>query len=346
MDRYARQTVLPGFGAEAQARLAGARVLVIGAGGLGSTVIPALAAAGVGTLGIVDDDVVELSNLHRQHIHGVDDLGGSKVRSAAESVRRIDPSIVVLELDDRLTAHNAQSLIKGYDLVVDGCDDLDTRYVVDDVAALADVPVVWGSVSQFSGQVSVAWASRGPRYRDLFPSPPPADSVLSCAVGGVFPTAVAVIGALMATEALKILTGVGSPLLGRLTLFDARTGGFRHLDYARDPASAAPAPPAELSVGPERFAELRNDGALVIDVREPWELEIARMDDAVSIPLDTLDAAMPTLDVDRGILVVCHHGVRSRTARDRLIEHGFTARHLAGGIDGWARFCDPGMTRY
>ena len=355
-DRYARQRILPGFGNPAQAALTKARVLVIGAGGLGSTVIPALAAAGVGTLGIVDDDTVELSNLHRQLVHGIADVGASKVSSAASTVRALDPATTVIEVDARLTRDNALELFAQYDLVLDGSDNFATRYLTNDAAILAGLPLVWGAVSQYGGQAGVAWHAKGPTYRDLFPSPPPPGSVLSCAVGGVLPTVCAVIGSIMATEAIKILTGVGEPLLGRVTTFDALTGLFREIGYDRDPEGS---PITKLidyeafcgvadGISPAELATLLEAGPpLLLDVRETWEAEIAVLPGAVVIPFGSLASVVGSLDAHAATVVYCHHGTRSAAALAMLREKGFTAaRHLEGGIDAWSREIDPGLARY
>ncbi|MDM4762871.1 ThiF family adenylyltransferase [Galbitalea sp. SE-J8] len=372
--RYARQTILPEFGPEAQRRLAAARVLVVGAGGLGSHVIPALAAAGVGEIAVVDDDVVELSNLHRQTLHGVDDLGAFKTASAAESVARLDPDVRVTQHPTRFTAGNALRIAADADLVIDGSDNFPTRYLANDVAVLLRLPLVWGAVSRFGGQVGVAWAARGPHYRDLFPAPPPPGSVLSCAEGGVFPATVAVIGALMAAEALKVLTGVGEPLVGRIALYDALTASFEKVAYDRDPAgvpverlidydafcgtAADESDPvsvtptelaAELAAEPaaEPAADVRLIDVRLIDVREPWEHDIAHLAGARLVPLATLPDAVAGLDPDARYVLYCHHGVRSRNALDYLVAQGFTGvRHLEGGIDAWAREVAPGMPRY
>ena len=367
-NRYARQLALPGFALGAQRSLATARVLVIGAGGLGSTVIPALAAAGVGTIGIVDDDTVELSNLHRQYIHGEADVGTSKVSSAAASVAAINPATAVSAVERRLDAASALDLFAGYDLVLDGSDNFPTRYLANDAAAITGIPLVWGAVSQYAGQVGVAWAARGPQYRDLFPTPPPAGSVLSCEQGGVFPTVVAVIGAVMAGEAIKILTGVGAPLVGRVTTYDALGGGFRELSYGRDP-SAAPitelidydafcgvSPTPHESENPmsdsvtaiELAASLeRGDSPVLLDVREPWEAEIAALPDSLLVPLGSLASVVEKLDPAEDYVVYCHHGVRSEQALALLKQHGFEhAKHLAGGIESWSRTVDGDVARY
>jgi len=369
-ERYARQVALPGFGTTAQQALGDARVLVIGAGGLGSTVIPALAAAGVGHIGIVDDDTVELSNLHRQYVHSLADVGTGKSASAAASIAAIDPSIEVSAYEGRLAAANALALFAEFDLVVDGSDNFPTRYLANDAAAITGIPLVWGAVSQFGGQAGVAWAARGPHYRDLFPTPPAPGTVLSCADGGVLPTTVAVIGAIMATEVIKILTGVGTPLLGRVTTYDALTGGFREIPYAADPDgtpvttidvaefdyfafcgvpdTAAPAElPAEVSAT-ELAAELEAGRPIVLlDVREEWEAAIASLPDAVLVPLGHLAEELDDVDPGTAIVAYCHHGIRSASALELLRSRGFTsARHLSGGIDAWARAVDPSMERY
>ena len=345
--RYSRQLALPGFGVAAQERLASSRVLVIGAGGLGSSVIPSLAAAGVGTIGIVDDDRVETSNLHRQLLHGAADVGRSKVQSAAESVAAQNPATTVIPIEHRLTAQNALPLFAEYDVVVDGSDNFPTRYLANDAAVLTGIPLVWGAVSQYGGQAGVSWQTT---YRDLFPAPPPPGSVLSCEAGGVLPTTVAVIGSIMAGEALKVITGVGQPLIGRVTLFDGLTGAFRELEYAKDP-EAAPITALidyELfcgvgaAISPQELAA-RTDGYLLLDVREPWEYELAHLPGAVLVPLGELpEADLPA----KPIVVYCHHGIRSATAREQLEARGFSAVHLAGGIDAWSRERDPSLARY
>jgi molybdopterin/thiamine biosynthesis adenylyltransferase/rhodanese-related sulfurtransferase len=367
-NRYARQLALPGFGLEAQRALAAARVLVIGAGGLGSSVLPALAAAGVGTIGVIDDDTVELSNLHRQYIHGQADIGASKVASAAGSIAALNPATRVVELEERLTSRTALELFAGYDLVIDGSDNFPTRYLANDAAAISGIPLVWGAVSQYAGQAGVAWAAEGPQYRDLFPAPPPAGTVLSCEQGGVFPTVVAVIGSIMAGEAIKILTGVGVPLVGRVTTFDALSGAFRDLAYDRDPTAA---PITELidydafcgvtpqrqesdttmtdSVSPTELAASieRGDELVLLDVREPWEAEIASLPGALLVPLGSLESVVDKLDAAEDFVVYCHHGVRSESALQFLRGRGFEhAKHLAGGIDAWSRDVDPAVARY
>ena len=369
-ERYARQVSLPGFGPRAQSALADARVLVIGAGGIGSSVIPALAAAGVGTIGIIDDDVVETSNLHRQLLHSPADVGSAKVASAIAAVATINPSVTVDGFEERLTSANAAAIFVGFDLVIDGSDNFATRYLANDQAALSRIPLVWGAVSQYAGQVGVAWAAQGPQYRDLFPTPPPAGSVLSCEQGGVFPTVVAVIGAVMAGEAIKILSGVGTPLLGRVTTYDALGGGFRELAYERDPlaepitrlidydAFCGVAPDSSTtrientmsdSVSAiELAASLeRGEAPVLLDVREPWEAEIASLPDSLLVPLGSLASVVDKLDPAEDYVVYCHHGVRSEQALALLTQHGFDhAKHLTGGIESWSRTVDADVARY
>jgi adenylyltransferase/sulfurtransferase len=382
LDRFVRQRILPGFGVSGQNALQAARVLVIGAGGLGSSSIPSLAAAGIGTIGVIDDDTVEASNLHRQLIHAVTDVGSAKTASAAATIRALNPEAIIVEHGERLTSGNAREIFAGYDLVLDGSDNFPTRYLANDAAILAGLPVVWGAVSQFGGQVGVAWAARGPHYRDLFPSPPPPGSTLSCAEGGVFPTTVAVVGSLMASEVLKILTGIGQPLIGRVVIFDALTAGFRELAYEPDPegvpitelidynafcgvipmtnkpnnaANGATSVPTSITA-PELSAELASATGtgtgtdrepLLIDVREPWEAELASIPNATLIPLGTLAGALDRLDRTAEIVVYCHHGVRSANALSILRANGFDhSRHLEGGIDAWATLVDPTMAHY
>jgi molybdopterin/thiamine biosynthesis adenylyltransferase/rhodanese-related sulfurtransferase len=370
--RYARQLALPGFGERGQQRLGTARVLVVGAGGLGSAVIPLLAGAGVGRLTLIDDDVVEPSNLHRQTIHRADAVGSPKAESAAAFVAALNPGVEVTALVQRLTTSTALDLFVEHDLVLDGSDTFPTRYLVDDAARLTGIPSVWGAVSQYGGQVGVAWAGRGPTYRDLFPVPPAPDSVLTCAVGGVLPSVCGVIGSLMAGEALKILSGldegrVGQPLIGRVTTYDALTGGFRELAYAADPD----APPvtglidydAFCGVAPSAGAggasidapspnltptqlEARLGEVTLLDVREPWEAEIAMIPGAILIPLGALPLALDSLDRSRPIVAYCHHGIRSESARALLADAGFDVSHLTGGIDAWSTQVDPQVPSY
>lgn len=361
--RYSRQTILPGFGQAGQDALSRARVLVVGAGGLGSTVIPTLAAAGVGTLAIIDGDVVDESNLARQSIYAPNDIGESKAIAATLAASRLNPSITVEALPELLTTENALEHFANYDLVLDCSDNFSTRYLVHDAAALSDIPVVWGAMHQYDGQVGVSWASQGPSYRDLFAQPPAADSVEPCSVAGVLPSLCAVIGGLMANEALKLLTGVGVPLIGQVTVFDALRGSFRHISFERDPeaepvtelidydawcgvagpAASEPAT-AEVSITAPQLAELLASGEKVtlIDVREPWEAEIVKLDGDLLMPLRQIQLD-PTLVPDEGVTVFyCHYGPRSDHAQ-AVVGRGLS---LEGGIDAWSRLVDPGARRY
>jgi len=342
--RYSRQLVLPGFGEAAQEKLQKARVLVIGAGGLGSAVLPALAAAGVGTIGVTDDDLVELSNLHRQTIHGTEDVGNYKTTSAIESMRAINPTVRVSPYEERLSGANALELFEQYDLIVDGSDNFPTRYLAADAAALTKKPLVWGAVSQYGGQASVALPG-GPGYRDLFPVPPAPGTVDNCEVGGVLPTTVAVIGSIMATEVLKVLTGLGEPLAGRVTTYDALTGRFREIAFSRS------AEPVTELIDYDLFCGIGDSsipaGASLLDVRETWEAEIASLPGALLVPLGSLPDVIDRLDPQEDWVVYCHHGIRSLQAVELMKQHGFeSVRNLEGGIDAWAKANDPTMARY
>lgn len=368
--RYARTEQLPGFGEVAQRRLRAARVLVVGAGGLGSAVLPLLAGAGFGTIGVVDDDSVEISNLPRQTIHGERDLGRPKTASAADAIRAIDAGIDVRVFAERLTSANAERILGDFDLVLDGSDNFPTRYLVDDAAFLAGLPVVWGAVHRFGGQVGLSWAGRGPHYRDLFPQPPEPGTVPSCAEAGVLPSVCGVIGSLMASEAIKVVTGEGDLLLGRVVVHDGLRGTFRELAYAEDPAAepvtelidydlfcgivAEPesvSAAAATSVSPGELAARLAAGEphTLLDVREPWEADIAELPGSLLVPLDVVvrDAAGVAERLsDDPIVIICHHGVRAETARRALAAVGVPGIVLEGGLDAWSREVDPGLPRY
>ncbi|WP_136707448.1 ThiF family adenylyltransferase [Agromyces sp. H66] len=374
--RYARQRVLPGFGDAGQRRLADAHVVVLGAGGLGSAVVPVLVAAGVGRLTIVDDDVVDVTNLHRQLLHGHADVGRTKVDSAADAAAALSPETAVHPVPHRYTAENADALLADADLVIDGTDDLPTLYVADDAAARAGIPLVWGSAARFSGQVGVSWEERGVSYRDLFPEPP-ADGGLSCEIDGILPTVCTVTGGMMAGEALKLLTGIGEPLIGRVLVYDALSGRTREVRYRRagdvaapprgsrsaegasrgplagagprDGAGAPPRPEAPAEVeAPALADELASDAPpVLVDVREPWEAEIAAIPGSVLIPLGELGERASELDPAASVVVYCHLGVRSQRAAQQLVSAGFgVVRNLAGGIDAWSRTVDSAVARY
>ncbi|WP_331714582.1 molybdopterin-synthase adenylyltransferase MoeB [Auraticoccus cholistanensis] len=362
--RYDRHLLLPQIGLTGQLRLKNARVLVVGAGGLGSPALAYLAAAGVGVLGVVDDDVVQVSNLQRQILHGQSDVGRAKVDSAADSVAEWNPHVQLVRHRTRITSENAMELVSGYDLVVDGTDNFATRYLVNDACALAGKPYVWASILRFDGQVSVFWAGHGPCYRCLFPEPPAPGMVPSCAEGGVLGVLCAAVGAAQVNEAIKLITGAGEPLLGRLQLHDALTASWHTLEVAADPGCAlcgesptitelqdyadfcglttAEAPVAEVDVATLRamLAERERGGRrfTLVDVRQPHEAEVARIPGSVLVPKPEIDAgtALDRLPRDEPLVLYCRSGVRSEASLRRLQQAGFEdLAHLAGGIEAW-----------
>lgn len=357
--RARRQITLPGFGELAQRRLSAARVLVIGAGGLGSAVVPYLAGAGVGRIGIIDDDTVELSNLHRQIAHGTADIGRGKVDSIAETVAALTPHTVIDRHAIRLTAANALELFRGYDLVIDGSDNFPTRFLANDAAELTGIPLIWGAILQYSGQVGVAWHAHGAGYRDLFPEPPDASEVLDCATGGVLPGLCGTVGSLLATEAMKLIAGVGEPLIGRVLVYDALAARTRELRVNRDPlgapvtglvdaelacaaqdpdqaAALSPVPDAELIDGPALVARLRGGAVRLIDVRSRAEHAERRIRDSDCIPLESLEAGA---SVPGPVVLYCERDPRSVRAAAGLVARGTTdVAILRGGIDAFARF--------
>ncbi|HST72628.1 molybdopterin-synthase adenylyltransferase MoeB [Kocuria rosea] len=375
LERYARHLALAEVGSIGQRRLKNARVLVVGAGGLGAPALQYLAAAGVGTLGIVDDDVVTASNLQRQVIHTVADIGRPKVDSAADAVARLNPLVDVRTHPVRLTADNAVDLVGRYDLVLDGADNFATRYLVSDAAALTRTPVVWGSILRFEGQVSVFWAGHGPTYRDLYPESPPAGEVPSCAEGGVVGMLPATVGSVMVTEAVKLITGVGEPLLGRVLLHDALAMTWRELRLTPDPGAppvvALESPqavcarpghgpgPAEV-LGPQELAVLltrRERGEAVfalVDVREAWERELVSIPGTVPVPLSELlergADALPAEVLGMDLVLHCKAGARSATAlaalRPHFAQREERLRHLEGGILAWVAQIEPGKPVY
>jgi adenylyltransferase/sulfurtransferase len=370
IERYRRHLALPEVGLEGQLKLRSASVLVVGAGGLGSPVALYLAAAGVGRIGLVEFDVVDRSNLQRQILYGTADVGRAKLDVAVERLRDVNPHVVLEPHAERLTAANAAALLERYDIVVDGTDNFPTRYLVNDACVLAGKPFVHGSIFRFEGQLSLFRPGRGPCYRCLFPEPPPAGAVPSCAEGGVLGVLPGIVGTLQATEVLKWLLGRGEGLLGRLLLVDALECRFRELEVRRDPACPicgdAPtirelreieqlcAPPTEpAGARPELSAaelrdELEGDGApLLLDVRTRQEWEICRLPDAQLIPVQELARRHAELPRDRPIVVYCHVGMRGGVATRLLREQGFQrVRNLAGGIDAWAAEVEPEMPRY
>jgi molybdopterin/thiamine biosynthesis adenylyltransferase/rhodanese-related sulfurtransferase len=354
--RYARQLLLPQVGDEGQRRLKAARVLVVGAGGLGSPVLLYLAAAGVGTLGVVDDDVVDVSNLHRQVLHGSADVGRAKVDSAADAVARVNPHVRVLPHADRLTAHNAAEVVAPYDLVVDGSDNFVTRYLVNDACVLAGTPWVWGAVQRFEGQVAVFWDRHGPTYRDLFPEPPAPGVVPSCAQAGVLGSVCALVGSVMVTEAVKLITGSGVSLVGRVLVHDALTATWRVLRLAPDrdraPVTTITAEPDDpdpepADVLPEvdaaelahrlREREAGRDDFVLVDVREPEEHAAHAIPGSVLVPLGEVLANPASLPAQQ-LVLHCAGGTRSARALRAVLEVGRSdVVHLRGGLAAWDR---------
>ncbi|GAC1595489.1 MAG: adenylyltransferase/sulfurtransferase MoeZ [Pseudarthrobacter sp.] len=366
VERYSRHLIIPEIGAVGQRRLKNAKVLVIGAGGLGSPALLYLAAAGVGTLGIIDDDAVDLSNLQRQVIHGVADVGRPKIESARDAIAALNPLVDVRLHNVRLDASNALELFADYDLIMDGADNFATRYLVNDAAAILGKPYVWGSIFRFDGQVSVFWEKHGPTYRDLYPEAPPAGSVPSCGEGGVFGMLCAAVGSLMVTEAVKLITGVGRSLLGRVALFDALGGSWREIRVSKDPAAGliteltdyeafcgiTPAVSAdtEHTVTATQLATMLasrkaglKDFALV-DVREAGEHDIVSIDGSVLIPQGKILAgeAWPELPQDKDIVFHCKAGTRSANVLEAARKAGYQrVSHLDGGILAWVRDVEP-----
>jgi adenylyltransferase/sulfurtransferase len=350
--RFARQRALAGFGIEGQTRLAAARVLVVGAGGLGSAVLPTLAASGIGSITIVDDDTVDESNLHRQTLYSLADVGQSKAEVATRVLNRLAPDAEITARPVRFDSGNAEPLTEDADLIVDASDNSATRYLANDAAAAAGVPLVWGNALGWTGQVGVAWDAHGVDYRDLFPTEPSADGA-TCATVGVLPSVCTVIGGIMASEVLKLLTQSGEPLVGRVVYFDARDGRIRELEYHRAEGSSRP-PTAKATGGQEALSPLqlktlleRDEPVVLLDVREPWEAEQAQLPGSVLIPLAELASRHIELDPTATTVIYCHLGMRSAQALSFLRQSGFVdASHLAGGIDAWSREIDPALRRY
>jgi sulfur-carrier protein adenylyltransferase/sulfurtransferase len=379
VERYARHVLLPQVGKSGQERLSAARVLVVGAGGLGSPALMYLAAAGVGTLGVVDADVVETSNLQRQVIHSSDDVGRLKTESAVEAVARVNPSVTVVRHDLRLDSSNAMEVLRDYDVILDGTDNFPTRYLVNDACVLLGKPHVWGSIYRFDGQVSVWWAEHGPCYRCVFPDPPPPGAVPSCAEGGVLGVLCAAIGSVQATETVKLLLGVGEPLVGRLLVHDALAMTWDSLTVRKDPdcpvcgesptvtelvdyeefcgvpgsARASGASEIPEVSAPELAASLASDAPpLLVDVRGPDERAIASIPGAVAIHLDDFrDGTAFGHDElaarGRRIVMMCKVGTRSAEAARLAQEAGYSdVANLEGGVLAWVRDVDPTQPTY
>ncbi|MDU0479476.1 HesA/MoeB/ThiF family protein [Staphylococcus chromogenes] len=330
LARYARHLTLPGFGEEGQEKLLRSKVLVIGAGGLGSPVLTYLAAAGVGHITVFDDDTVELSNLQRQTIHQESSVGELKVASAKRALAQLNSSISVRTMGERLTPNNALELFQEHDLVIDGADNFATRYLSNDAAELTGTPLVWGTIMQFSGQISVFHPGRGPMLRDLFPDIPDADSVPSCAVGGVLGALAGQVGSMMVIEAIKVLTGVGEPLIGRLLLIDALNATTRTLKFERDPQRSPVTSLAELEAVCAVVAVVDQPVGLLVDVREPDEFAAGHIPGAINVPLGEVYQWQAP---EGPVTFSCKTGVRSAEAVRRV--GGEQRFSLRGGYDRW-----------
>lgn len=373
LRRYARQLTLPDVGLEGQRRLKAAKVLVVGVGGLGSPAALYLVSAGVGTLGLVDADTVELSNLHRQVLHGTSAVGTPKLASAARRLGEANPEVRLILHETRLSSANALDIIAGYDVVVDGSDNFPTRYLVNDACALLGKPDVYGAVHRFEGQAAVFWAARGPCYRCLYREPPPPGLVPSCAEAGVLGVLPGIVGTLQAAEAIKLVLGVGEPLIGRLLAIDVLRARFSECSVPKDPAcplcgehpslaglvdydafceagsERLPSGEAPLEIGVQELVKARQGGAEVflLDVRESFEFEICRIPGSVLIPLGQLPSRWREVPADADVVAVCHTGQRSLVATRLLRNAGVTrARSLRGGVAAWALSVDPAMPRY
>jgi len=373
VSRYARHLIIPDVGIEGQKRLKAARVLLVGAGGLGSPAALYLAAAGVGHIGLVDFDVVDVTNLQRQILHGTKDVGRPKIESARERIADVNPHVELTTYQTALTSQNALDIIGKYDLVVDGTDNFPTRYLVNDACVMLGKPNVYGSVFRFEGQASVFAAKDGPCYRCLFPEPPPPGVVPNCAEGGVLGVLPGLVGTIQATEAIKLIVGIGEPLIGRLLLVDALGAQFRTVKVRKNPECPA-CGTHEITglIDYEQFCGLKNnDGRSkmddvmpeitpselaerlragdveLIDVREPHEWNIAHIPGARLIPLGEFPAAIESLDRTHDIVVQCRSGVRSANAVRQLQAAGFTrVKNLAGGILRWSDEVDPSVVKY
>ncbi|MDQ1652127.1 MAG: sulfur-carrier protein adenylyltransferase/sulfurtransferase [Cryptosporangiaceae bacterium] len=373
--RYSRHLIIPDVAMDGQKRLKNAKVLAVGAGGLGSPTLMYLAAAGVGTLGIVEFDTVDESNLQRQIIHGQSDIGRSKAESARDSVKEINPLVNVVVHETRLDNDNVFEIFSQYDLIVDGTDNFATRYMVNDAAVLLGKPYVWGSIYRFDGQASVFWAENGPCYRCLYPEPPPPGMVPSCAEGGVLGVLCASIASIQTTEAIKLLTGIGDPLVGSLMVYDALEMTYRKIKVRKDPSCplCGENPTITELVDYEEFCGAVSDEAveaargstitsaelkdmqdagkdfLLVDVREPAEYEIVKIPGSVLIPKGEIlsGEALSKLPQDKPVVLYCKTGIRSAEALAALKNAGFSdAVHVQGGVIGWVNQIDKSLPTY
>ncbi len=377
VKRYSRHLIMPEVGLEGQRTLKAASVLCIGAGGLGSPAAMYLAAAGIGTIGIVDFDVVDFSNLQRQIIHGTPDVGRAKLASAKDRLNALNPNVQIETYDEALSSENAMRLFAPYDVILDGTDNFPTRYLVNDACVLSGKPNAYGSIFRFEGQASVFATKDGPCYRCLYPEPPPPGLVPSCAEGGVFGVLPGIIGVIQATETIKLILGAGEPLIGRFLIYDALRMRFRELKLRKDAdcpvcgthptvtklidyeqfcgvaphqvaAAAAPVTSMDALSSVELKTELdRGDDVVIVDVREPQEFQINRLPGSVLIPLGDLPKRYVELDPNANIVTQCKSGMRSAKAQDFLRSKGFTrVRNLTGGVLGWIDQVDPSQPKY
>ena len=373
--RYSRHLIIPDVGMAGQKRLKNAKVLCVGAGGLGSPALMYLAAAGVGTLGVIDFDIVDESNLQRQIIHGQSDVGSPKAESAAASIKEINPLVKVIVHNEALSNDNVIDIFAGYDLIVDGTDNFATRYMVNDAAVLLSKPYVWGSIYRFDGQASVFWAEHGPCYRCLYPEPPPPGMVPSCAEGGVLGVLCASIGSIQVNEAIKLLTGIGEPLVGRLMIYDALEMTYRSVKVRKDPEcplcgknptitelvedyeafcgavseEAADAAKDSTISATELKTMLASDDIFLVDVREPNEYEIVNIPGATLIPKGEFLSgdALEKLPQNKKVVLHCKSGARSAECLAIVKDAGFSdAVHLGGGVLAWVNQIDPSLPSY
>jgi adenylyltransferase/sulfurtransferase len=372
--RYSRHLLIPEVGLEGQRKLKGSSALVIGTGGLGSPVALYLAAAGIGNIGLVDYDVVDSSNLQRQIIHGTDTIGVLKVESARDRMLDLNPDIEVEVFNEAFTSENAMRIAADYDILIDGTDNFPTRYLTNDVSVFLGKPNVYGSIFRFDGQASVFYAEEGPCYRCLFPEPPPPGLVPSCAEGGVLGVLPGTIGTIQATEALKVLLGIGSPLTGKLLLYNALDMSFDFVKLKKNPNCRVCGPNADITepidyeqfcgvpghdhdegsagekwdiTAPELSERMKHNHLKLLDVREPHELQISALPDAINIPLGTLAARMSELDSADEMVIFCKAGTRSTRALELLVTAGFKkVKNLKGGINAWAQEVDESLPVY
>ncbi len=369
LGRYHRHLILPEVGPEGQKKLKNAKVLCVGAGGLGSPLALYLAAAGVGRLGLVDFDLVDASNLQRQVLYGTKDIGRNKLQAAKERITDLNPNVQVDTFEERLTSANALALFQRYDVIADGTDNFPTRYLVNDACVLTGKPNAYGSIFRFEGQASVFWAERGPCYRCLYPEPPPPGLVPSCAEGGVLGVLPGVIGTLQAVETIKLILGIGQPLIGRMLLFDALAMEWRSLKLRKDPdcAVCGPHPRIKSLIDYEAFCGLkeppkkelpeisveelkakldRREDFVLLDVREPHEHDLCRIEGSTLIPLGELPERAGELDKGKKLVVHCKMGGRSAKAVRLLLDKGYSAVNVAGGINAWSERIDPSVPQY